>query len=297
MAGKKDISRVTVQVGKFAVHDAFDGNSYSSDPREHFLNWALWAAGAFDYAADRVGLGYGVMAELNQKDWAVRAGYFLVGTEPNSNQFDTNLGKRGGYVAEYERRFSIASQPGKLRVTGFVNEAFSGSYRDALDLVAINPGLDPTDAIVQSRRGRMKYGYSVNIEQAITGDLGVFGRWSWNNGKSEIMAFTDIDASLSGGAVLKGTSWGRPDDKVGLGGAVNGISRDHRDYLAAGGLGILIGDGALNYRHERILETYYAIGLYKDMSLTFDYQLLVNPAYNADRGPVSIVAARLHAGW
>lgn len=297
MAGKKDVSRITVQVGTFAVHDAFDGNSYSSDPRDHFLNWALWAAGAFDYAADRVGLGYGVMAELNQKDWAVRAGYFLVGTEPNSNQFDINLGKRGGYVAEYEGRYSIGSQQGRVRVTGFVNEAFSGSYRQALDLVAATPGLDPTDAIVQSRRGRMKYGYAVNVEQALTDDLGVFARWSWNNGKSEIMAFTDIDASLSGGAVLKGKSWGRPDDKIGLGGAINGISEDHRDYLAAGGLGILIGDGALNYHHEQILETYYAIGFSKDSSLTFDYQLLVNPAYNADRGPVSVFAARLHSGW
>jgi high affinity Mn2+ porin len=294
MAGKKDVSRVTLQVGRFAVHDAFDGNSYSSDSRAHFLNWALWAAGAFDYSADRVGLGYGTFAELNQKDWAFRTGYFLLGKIPNSNQFDMNLGRRGEYVAEYERRYSIASQPGKLRLIAFFNEGFSGSYRDALNLVAINPGLDPTDAIVQTRRGRPKYGYAVNLEQAITDDLGVFGRWSWNNGKSEIMAFTDIDASLSGGAVLKGTSWGRPDDKVALGGAVNGLSRDHRDYIAAGGLGILIGDGRLNYRYEQILETYYAIALTKGATLTFDYQLLVNPAYNADRGPISIFAGRLH---
>ena len=88
MAGKKDISRITVQAGRFAVHDAFDGNSYSSDPRAHFLNWALWAAGAFDYAADRVGLGYGTFAELNQKDWAFRLGYFLMDKQSNSNQFD-----------------------------------------------------------------------------------------------------------------------------------------------------------------------------------------------------------------
>jgi len=212
----------------------------------------------------------------------------------NFNQFDTNLGKRGEYVAEYERRYSIAAQPGKLRLIAFFNEAFSGSYRDGLNLVAMNPGLDPTDAVVQTRRGRPKYGYAVNLEQAITDDLGVFGRWSWNNGKTEIMAFTDIDASLAGGAVLKGKSWGRQDDKVGLGGAVNGLSRDHRDYIAAGGLGPLIGDGRLNYRTERILETYYAIALAKGATLTFYYQFLVNPAYNADRGPVSIFAGRLH---
>ena len=116
MAGKKDISGVTVQVGRFAVHDAFDGNSYSSDPRAHFMNWALWAAGAFDYPADRAGLGYGTFAELNQKDWAFRAGYFLMDKISNSNQFDMNLGKRGGYVAEYERRSVLKSGGHDFRV-------------------------------------------------------------------------------------------------------------------------------------------------------------------------------------
>jgi high affinity Mn2+ porin len=295
MAGKKDISRVTVQVGKFTVHDTFDNNTYSSDPRAHFMNWAIWAAGAFDYPADKVGLGYGAMAELNQKDWALRAGYFLVGTVPNSNEFDMRLGRRGGYMTELETRYSIADQPGKLRLIAWMHESFSGSFREALDLVAMNPGTDPTDALMATRQGRAKYGYVANLEQAITKDLGVFARWSWNSGQNETSAFTDIDASLSGGAVLTGTSWGRPDDKIGLGGAVNALSRAQRDYLAAGGLSVIIGDGRLNYHHEKILETYYAIGVTKNVTMTFDYQFLADPAYNADRGPVSIFAARLHA--
>src|SRR4029078_6048569 len=95
-----------------------------------------------------------------------------------------------------------------------------------------------------------------NLEQAVTDDLGLFARWSWNNGKTEIMAFTDIDASLSTGISVKGIRWGRPEDVVGLGGAINSLSRDHRDFIAAGGLGVLIVNGALNYRRERILETY-----------------------------------------
>jgi high affinity Mn2+ porin len=259
------------------------------------MNWALWAAGAFDYPADKVGLGYGAMAELNQKDWALRAGYFLVGTVPNSNQFDMSLGRRGGYMTELETRYSIADQPGKLRLIAWMHESFSGSFREALDLVAMNPGTDPTDALVATRRGRAKYGYVANLELAITKNLGVFARWSWNSGQNETNAFTDIDASLSGGVVLTGTSWGRPDDKIGLGGAVNALSRAQRDYLAAGGLSVIIGDGQLNYHHEKILETYYAIGLTKEVTLTFDYQFLADPAYNADRGPVSIFAARLHA--
>jgi high affinity Mn2+ porin len=295
MAGTRDVSRLTLQAGKFAVHDAFDGNSYASDPRVHFMNWALWAGGAFDYAADKLGLTYGAIAEVNQKDWAFRTGYFLVADKSNSNDFDMALFKRGGYVAELELRYTLLSRAGKLRLLGFVNSAFSGRYREATELAAAIPGLDPTDALVQDRAGRIKYGYAFNVEQSLTDDVGLFGRWSWNDGKNEIMAFTDIDSSLSFGAALKGKAWGRPDDTIGIGSAINALSRDHRDYLAAGGLSILIGDGRLNYRRERILETYYALALMKDVALTFDYQFLQNPAYNADRGPVHIFTGRLHA--
>ena len=210
-------------------------------------------------------------------------------TESNSNNFDMHLLRRGEFVMEVERRYELFSRPGKLRVLGFLNSAFAGSYRETLD--------DPTLAldISQTRKGRVKYGYVVNVEQSVTDDIGVFGRWSWNEGKTEIMTFTDIDASLSFGASIKGKAWGREKDTIGIAGAFNGLSRDHRDFLAAGGLGILIGDGALNYRTERVLETYYSFALLDAVTLTFDYQRLVNPAYNADRGPISIFSGRLHA--
>lgn len=294
MAGKKDVSRLTIQVGKFAVHDVFDNNAYAQDSRVDFLNWSIWAAGAFDYPADRIGLTYGAVAELNQKSWALRAGYFLIGDKPNSSNLDAQVFRRGGYIAELETRYSLFSQPGKLRLIGWVNEAFSGNFRDAIDL-SLATGIDATTAIEQTRKGRTAYGYVVNLEQAVTDDIGVFGRWSWNSGRTEMTAFTDINASLSAGTSIKGTSWGRPDDKFGFAGVVNGISRDYRDYLAAGGLGILVGDGQLNYRQEKILETYYALSLAKNTTLTFDYQFMMNPAYNADRGPISFFSGRLHA--
>jgi high affinity Mn2+ porin len=134
-----------------------------------------------------------------------------------------------------------------------------------------------------------------NLEQSVTDSFGLFGRWSWNDGKTEIMSFTDIDASLSGGVSIKGTSWGRSDDTIGIAGAVNALSADYRDFTAAGGLGILIGDGRLSYRPEQILEIYYAYAISKASALTFDYQFIVNPAYNADRGPLSIFSGRIHA--
>lgn len=295
MAGKKDVSRLTVQIGKFSVHDVFDNNSYAQDPRTDFLNWSIWASGAFDYPADRLGLGYGALAELNQKQWALRFGYFLAGNEPNSNEFDMALFRRGGYIAEFEGRYLLGSRPGKFRLGVWADTYFSGSYRNAIDLTLANPGLDPNSAILQTRTGRTKYGYYLNTEQSLTDEVNLFGRWSWNNGRNEISAFTDIDWSLSGGIVADGKLWERPKDKIGIAGAVNGLSQDHRDFLAIGGLGILIGDGRINYRPERVLETYYALNVREGVTFTFDYQFLTNPADNADRGPISVFSGRVHA--
>jgi high affinity Mn2+ porin len=288
LAEKVDVSRLTLQAGKFAVLDVFDGNAYAKDTRKDFMNWSMWAPGAFDYAADKLGLTYGATAELNQKQWALRGGYFLIDAVSNSNNFDTRVFQRGEYVVELETRYQLFSQPGKLRTIAWLNSDFSGSYRDTLNNPALN--LD----ISQTRTGRIKYGYVVNIEQALTDEIGFFSRWSWNDGKNEIMAFTDIDASLSLGLSIKGAKWGRPDDVIGIGGAINALSQDHRDFIAAGGLGPLIGDGMLNYRRERVFESYYAFALNKAFTMTADYQLITNPAYNADRGPVHVFSGRLH---
>jgi high affinity Mn2+ porin len=286
---KVDVSRLTLQVGRFAVSDVFDNNSYAKDTRKDFMNWAMWAPGAFDYSADKIGLSWGATAELNQENWALRAGYFLMDKESNSSDFDMHLFRRGEYVMELEERWKLFGRTGKLRIIPWINSVFAGSYRETLDDPALN--LD----IAQTRKSRIKYGYALTLEQEVADDIGIFGRWSWNDGHNEIMAFTDIDRSLSGGVSIKGTRWGRKNDTVGIGGAVNGLSPDHRDFIAAGGLGPLIGDGALNYRTERILETYYAWALLDTTWLTFDYQFIANPAFNADRGPVSVFSARLHA--
>ncbi len=291
LSGKQDVSRLTLQIGKFPVLDVFDGNAYAKDARKDFMNWSIWAPGAFDYAADKLCLTYGATAELNQKSWALRSGYFLMDAVSNSNNFDMNVFRRGSYVVELEMRYQLFSQPGHLRTIGWFNSVFSGSYRETLDNPALNADIS------QTRRGRSKYGYVVSFDQALSDEFGLFGRWSWNDGKTEIMAFTDIDNSLSLGASIKGNRWGRPDDTIGLAGVTNGLSRDHRAFLAAGGLGPLIGDGALNYRRESIIEAYYAYSINKYLTFTADYQFVNNPAYNADRGPVSIFSGRLHGDF
>jgi high affinity Mn2+ porin len=291
LPGKRDIDRITLIVGRFAIGDFFDGNSYAKDPRADFMNWAMWSSGAYDFPADLPGYTRGAVVELNRKDWAVRGGVFEVPTAPTS---DVLTYKGGGAVVELEERYTITDQPGKLRLGAFGNQGNTASYRQALAMVAADPTLDINVTTASIRHTLPKYGFYANVEQQIARDVGLFARASWNDGQNEILSFTDIDRSLSGGLSIKGSYWGRPSDTLGVGGAINGLSSAHRDFLAAGGIGLLIGDGRLNYRPEQILETYYALAIDKNFTFTADYQLIANPAYNADRGPVSIFSGRLH---
>jgi high affinity Mn2+ porin len=291
LAGSRDMSRLTITAGKMAITDMFDNNTYSHDPRTQFMNWALIDAGAYDYVADQKGYTGGFVAELNQKAWAMRYGYFFAPKDPNSRFLDESFTGEGGHNLELEERYNIADRLGVLRILGFANVAPMGSYRDTL----ADPALDLN--IAATRTERLKYGYVLNMEQAITDDLGLFSRFSWNDGQEEISSYTDIDQSLSAGASLKGTKWDRPDDTVGLAGAINTLSQSQIAFLKAGGVGIVIGDGSLTYAPEGIIETYYNYSIFKSLSTTFDYQFVDNPAYNQDRGPVHIFAVRAHVAF
>lgn len=299
VAEKVDVSRVTLTVGKFAVPDIFDNNTYAHDARTSFMNYAFVDGGAFDYAGNQPGFTWGSVVELNQKDWALRAGYFLLAAVPNSNIFDDRLFESGQYVLEFEDRFKLFGKPAKIRLTAWDSQCNCGSFAETLaNPFLSNPALNPNAPdIVATRRTRSEFGFIGNFEQAVTDDLGLFARLSWRNGQTEIMQFTDIDESASFGGVLKGTAWGRPNDRVGLAGMINGLSSNYRAFLAAGGLGLIIGDGALSYRPEEIVETYYSIGLTDWASMTFDYQFVANPGYNDVRGPVSIGALRWHVQY
>ncbi len=291
IAAKQDISRLTIVAGKLSVTDFFDNNAYAHDGRTQFFNWNIDCCGSYDWTMDQISYTWGAMAELNQKFWAFRAGYFLVPVVSNTDDFDTHV-PDGEYIGELELRYSLLSQPGKLRLMAWANRANMGSYAEALAEPTTTPNY-PDITLV--RQVRTNYGFEANVEQAISADLGVFSRASWSPGLDEIIGWTDCDESLSAGAVLKGTSWGRPVDAIGVAGVVEGLSPQARAYFAAGGLGILIGDGALSYQPEKILETYYSYSLNAWSSVTFDYQFVADPAYNAARGPVNIFAGRFHA--
>ncbi len=293
VAGQIDVNRLTVTVGKYAANDIFDNNTYAHDPRSQFQNWALWEDTAWDYSADTKGYTEGLTLELNQPDQTFRYGIFREPHAANGGELDNDWGRAYAQVAEYERRYKIGTRVGVVRPLAFFNYADMGDYRDALDAAAAGGPTRP-NVIATRSYDHPKYGFGINAEQALTDDLGLFGRAGWNNGQSETWAFTEADRHLSLGLSLKGTAWHRTDDVVGVAGVMGGLSRDHRDYLAAGGLGFELGDGRLNYAPEEVIEAYYLITVTKNLFLTFDYQFIDHPGYNADRGPVSIGAFRAH---
>jgi high affinity Mn2+ porin len=217
LAGKQDFSRITVTAGRFAVIDIFDGNIYSHDPRVDFLKWNRYCCGSYDLTMDRIGYTWGAVAERNQKSWAFRAGYFLVPVVSNTNSYNTHILERGEYIGELELRYSLFSQPGKLRLMGWANIANMVGYAEALAMPVTTPNYP------QTRQVRANYGFFANIEQALTNELGISSRASWSPGLAEIIGWTDCDKSLSFGAVLKGNAWGRPDDKIGVAGVVEGL--------------------------------------------------------------------------
>ena len=285
-SGKVDIDRLTLQAGKFAVGDFFDGNAYAKDTRKDFMNWAMWAPGAFDYSADKLGLTYGATAELNQKHWALRAGYFLMGAVSNQ-QFRHAGSTRRSMWSNWRRAIrcsrsrascapsagSTAPIPAAIATRWTIRRSISTLRRPAR--AASNTATSSTS----------------NSRSPMTSACSPAGAGTTARTKS---CHSPTSTQRVGGPVDQGQLLGPPDDTIGIGGAINGLSSAHRDFLAAGGLGLLIGDGQLNYSHERILETYYAFALDKTFTLTADYQLITNPAYNADRGPVHVFSGRFH---
>jgi high affinity Mn2+ porin len=290
-AGGQTANRLVITVGKFSVADIFDNNKYAHDPRNDFLNWAVIDTGTFDYAAEPWGYTLGAAAEWYQGDWTLRGGLFDLSIIPNNLELDPGF-QQFQWVGEIERRYELWGHPGKIAVTGFLSRGRMGTYADAIALTQITGG--PAD-IAAVRQYRSRGGLSLNLEQEITSDLGAFVRAGMTNGDIEPYEFTDVDRTVAAGLALKGAQWGRPDDTVGIAGVVNGISKIHEEFFNDGGLGILIGDGMLPHPGpEQIIESYYSYALSASTHLTADYQFIVNPGYNEDRGPVNVFSGRFH---
>lgn len=300
MAGTVDKNRIVLTVGNFSALDVFDKNTYSNDPRRQFMNWGHMNNLAWDYAADARGFGWGFATEWYQGDWVVRFGRMTGPKEPNMLPVDFNLTKHYGDQIEIEHDHEIGDQPGAVRLIAYRNRARLASFRDAIrygDANGWQP--DPNNGMeyILNVRGaeKIKFGIGVNMEQALSNNLGVFLKAMWSDGRTETYAFGEVDRSISTGMSIKGGYWNRSQDTLGISFLSHFLSRDRREYLEKGGVSFFIGDGWLRYRPEQIFETYYSLSLLPSLWVTGDIQRVWHPAYNADRGPVNILGLRLHA--
>jgi high affinity Mn2+ porin len=294
LASTVPVRRLELRLGKMSTVDFFDLNSIGSDSHLQFMNWAIVNNGAFDYAADTRGYTYGLVAEYYDRAWAARFGEMLMPTIANGIALDWDIARARGENFEFE--FHPALLPKRasvVRALGFVNHANMGSYREAINGYLAGKDAVP-DITAYRQQGRVKYGFGLNAEQELTPLWRAFGRLGWNDGRNESFAYTEIDRTAEAGTDFRGKPWHRPLDKIGAAFVANGLSGDHRRYLALGGDGFILGDGGLNYGLERIFETYYTAHVWRGVSVAIDYQNVTNPGYNRDRGPANVMSFRIH---
>src|SRR5215470_8310714 len=285
LAPRLPVRRLEIRAGKMSTVDVFDQNGPGSDSHLQFMNWAVDNNGAYDYAADTRGYTLGLVVEYDDAAFAVRLGLLLMPTEANGIDYDFDLAHARGQNLEVEVR---PSDKLTLRFLGYLNDAKMGSYDEAIE--AFRSGADPVPDITKHRApGRTKAGVGVNFEDDVGGGFRLFGRAGWNDGQNESFAYTEVDDTLE-----LGSDWRGGIHQVALVGVSNGLSGPHREYLRLGGKGFLLGDGTLSYGREWILETYWRALVWRGVSPSVDLQLVANPGYNEDRGPVAVFALRLH---
>lgn len=292
LAGDRPVNRYSVYAGRFTITDFFDENNYTHDPRTQFMAWGVMYNGAWDYPADTRGYTWGLVQELRMRNWSFRYGIVAEPTIANGSQFDRRLFRDHGQVWEVERRYSWRKREGAVRVPGYDNRDQGGNYGEALRLGAVTH--TTPDVTLTAGVGTLKYGAGLSFDQALNSDIGVFARLGWNDGQTQSFAFTAIDRLASGGISVQGSRWRRKFDTLGSSFTAGGLSAVHREYLAAGGLDFLLGDGQLNYAPEYVWESYYSARLAPGLYASFDLQRDANPAYNHDRGPVTVYSIRLH---
>ena len=287
--------RLEVVAGLIAVSDVFDQNRYANTRRHQFMNWGLFQNTAWDFAADTRGYSNGIAVAWIMPGWTVRAGGFQMPTRANGNIFDSRIAEAYGVQAELT--WNGAASGTVVRTLAYLNAAQMGSYRDAIAIG--QAGSVPPDIVANDRPGRRKYGVGLNVEQPLadSGETGLFLRAGWSDGMNESFAFTEVDRHVSVGAQVSGARWGRAGDCLGIGLLAHGLSGDHQAYLAAAGLGFLLGDGRLSYGDERIAELYYRMRLGPNVEVGPDAQFIQHPGYNRDRGPAAVLSLRLNVRY
>jgi len=294
LATEVPVRRIELRLGKMGVNDFFDINDIGTDSHSQFMNWTVDNNGAFDYAADTRGYTVGLLAEYHDRNWAIRFEEALMPKVANGIDLDWNLRRARAENYELELRPKLAPSRGSvIRLLSFVNHANMGVYRDAINdyFAGKTPRPEITNHPLQTT---VKYGFGVNVQQEITRSFRLYSRFGWNEGQHESYAYTEVDQTVQFGGDYAGDRWKRKLDKTGAVFVSNAIKADHQRYLELGGRGFLLGDGALNYGRENIVEYYYNAHVWRGLFGAFDMQHVNNPGYNRDRGPVLVPGLRVH---
>ncbi|MFZ0321146.1 MAG: carbohydrate porin [Candidatus Sulfotelmatobacter sp.] len=290
--------RLELRFGKFSMPDFFDINSVGSDTHLQFINWTTDNNGAYDYAADTRGYTIGLTADFEDRNWGFRFAEALMPKVANGIDLVYRPWQVHAENFEYELRHGIIPRKaGVIRLLAYTNYANMGIYRDAVIQFEDHsaPAPEPVPEITNHPwHITRKYGLGVNLEQNLTTHLTAFARFGWDNGKTESFAYTEVDQTFAEGLGANGAWWHRKQDRSGIAFISNAIKKDHQNYLANGGLGFLLGDGALNYGRENIIETYYTAHVWRGLYLAPGLQHINNPGYNRDRGPVLVPSFRAH---
>ena len=297
---EQPVSRWEIKVGKMSLSDDIDQNRYANNNRTQFLNYGFLFNTAWDYASDTRGYSFGFTTALVQPRWRLAFGVALEPNTQNGARFDyfnheEDVFRQIGYNLEFTLKPNDAGTV--VRLLTYLNTGRMGSYDAALALG--NATSTPPDLHQVEKLGGTKYGFGLNFEQPIAdgGETGIFARLGWNDGHHETWSYVEVDRHASLGVQVSGVRWWRGEDGFGLAYGVNGLSSEHKNYLAAGGLGMLLGDGALNYGIEQVLEAYYRIQISKYAALSPDFQHIINPGYNRDRGPADVYSIRFRLSY
>jgi high affinity Mn2+ porin len=289
--------RLEFAMGKMGLVDFFDLNSVGSDSHLQFTNWAIDNNGAYDYAANTRGYTVAAILSYAGPKFEARFGEAMMPTVANGANLDHDLRRARAENLELEwKPYWFQGLATHIRPLVYLNHANMGDYGQAI--TGYEQGLDKTpDITLYRRQGTLKQGFALNIEQELPANFRVFLRAGWNEGHHESFAYTEMNDTLAFGFELPGDAWGRKEDQIGSAFETGGLSAKHKQYLALGGLGFILGDGRLNYGREAVSESYYNLhvvgGLYMAVQLSF----VSNPGYNRDRGPVIVPGVRAHVDF
>lgn len=279
-----------VRAGRFILQEMFNCNQWAYDPKKDFLNFNHTMMSAWDAATTAYGYTHGVAARLRMKKNIFSGALVTVNAIQGDITTDWNVRQGQSINLQYCRALALWSKTLNIHLLAYNNRTFSGAWKDLPNDTNTIGTFSFPDSL---KAYHNKTGIGLDADLALDDETGVFVRFSFNDGRSESMGYTQADQAFNIGFSKGMSRFKRPNDNFGLAFSANGLSKGHRAYVNAGGNGFMLAGGPINYGYEMAFETYYRLNLFSKTDITFNYQLILNPAYNKDYMRLDAFAVRL----